>query len=225
MQACNKIEMRSSDWWTMSRCDIVCPRSGRVVGQASRLSCSKRVLDGRVDQNRNWTGETPVPLPLRRAFTLIELILVLSLLVVVTSLVAPAMARFIRGRALDSEARRLAALIHAGQSRAVSEGATMMLWVDEKQDTYGLQAETSGQNGDAKAENLSVDSTLQIAVVSAGAGTPTTFKDLPAIKFSADGTVDENSPATLTLTDSAGFSRWLVLGKTRMGYEIADAQK
>ena len=59
------------------------------------------------------TGHSP-------AFTLVELLLVLALLVVITSLVAPAMSNFIRGRALDSEARRLFALMHAGQSRAVS---------------------------------------------------------------------------------------------------------
>ena len=53
------------------------------------------------------------------AFTLIELILVLALLVIITSLVAPAMSNFIRGRALDSEARRLFALMHAAQSRAI----------------------------------------------------------------------------------------------------------
>ena len=52
------------------------------------------------------------------AFTLIELLLVLSLLVVITSLTAPAMATFIRSRALDSETRRLMALMHAAQSRA-----------------------------------------------------------------------------------------------------------
>jgi prepilin-type N-terminal cleavage/methylation domain-containing protein len=62
-------------------------------------------------------------LPAERAFTLIELILVLALLVIITSLAAPAMSNFIRGRALDSEARRLLALMHAAQSRAVSEGA------------------------------------------------------------------------------------------------------
>ena len=168
--------------------------------------------------------ESRITKPLR-AFTLIELILVLALLVVITSIAAPAMARFIRGRALDSEARRFAALIHAAQSRAVSEGATMLLWVDEKQGRYGVEAETTGPNGDAKAEALDVDSTVQITVVSAGAATPSTFHDLPAIKFSADGTVDENSPGTFKLTDSAGFARWLVLGKTRMGYEITDAQQ
>ena len=72
------------------------------------------------------------------AFTLVELLLVLALLVVITSLVAPAMSNFIRARAVDSEARRLFALMHAGQSRAVSEGLPMMLWVDEKQGAYGL---------------------------------------------------------------------------------------
>jgi type II secretion system protein H len=159
-----------------------------------------------------------------RAFTLIELILVLALLVIITSLAAPAMANFIRGRALDSEARRLTALMHAGQSRAVSEGMPMVLWVDEKQGTYGLQAETTGKNGDAMVENLAVDSTLQLAVLNAGVGTPTTFNGLPAIRFLADGTVDENSPQTLQLTDSVGISRWLVETRSRTGYEIRDSK-
>jgi hypothetical protein len=115
--------------------------------------------------------------------------------------------------------------MHAGQSRAVSEGATMMLWVDEKTGNYALEAETSGQDGDAKAENLTVDSTLQIAVQNIGAATPVTFKNFPAVRFLADGTVDENSPQVLKLTDSAGFSRWLSLNSGRTGYEIRDTEK
>ena len=107
------------------------------------------------------------------------------------------MSNFIRGQALDSEARRLLALIHAGQSRAVSEGLPMVLWVDEKQGAYGLQAETTGRNGDPKAENLTVDSSLQIAVVNTGSAGTTKFDSLPAIRFLPDGTVDENSPQTL----------------------------
>src|SRR5262245_57962306 len=102
------------------------------------------------------------------AFTLIELILVMALLVVITSLATPAMSKFIRGRALDSESRRMFALIHAGQSRAVSEGMPMVLWLDEKNGTYGLQAETTGKEGDPKAEQLPLDSTLQIAVLNVG---------------------------------------------------------
>ena len=160
-----------------------------------------------------------------RAFTLIELILVLALLAIIASITLPRMSGFIRGRALDSEARRIFALMHAAQSRAVSEGAPMLVWLDEKGGTYGLQAETSGQGGDTKAEELSVDSTLQLAVQNIGLGSPVMFNNLPAIKFLADGTVDENSPQTVQLQDSAGFARRLVLGKTRMGYEINDSAK
>jgi type II secretion system protein H len=162
---------------------------------------------------------------IRSGFTLIELTLVLALLVVITSLAAPAMASFIRGRALDSEARRLFALVHAGQSRAVSEGMPMALWLDEKNGTYGLSAEDTGKTGDPKAEDLTVDATLQITVLNVGLSTPTTFNNLPAIRFLADGTVDENSPQTIQLTDSAGFSRWLIESRSRMGYEISDTKQ
>jgi hypothetical protein len=40
----------------------------------------------------------------------------------------------------------------------------------------------------------------------------------------ADGTVDENSPQTLQLTDSAGVSRWLIESRNRTGYEISDTR-
>ena len=133
-----KLRMTSDKWQVASD-----KRSGSM---RELQSChASRVM--RAAQERSEGGCHP-------AFTLIELTLVLALLVVITSLAAPAMSNFIRGRALDSEARRLMALMHAGQSRAVSEGLPMVLWVDEKQGAYGLQAETTGQTGDPKAENV-----------------------------------------------------------------------
>ena len=162
--------------------------------------------------------------PRPKAFTLVELLLVLALLVIVTSLAAPAMSNFIRGRALDAEARRLAALIHAGQSRAVSEGLPMVLWVNEKQNAYGLTAETSGRNGDPKAENLTADENVRLAVLNAGAAL-TTFQNQPAIRFLADGTIDENSPLALRLVDAKGRALWLVETGNRLGYEIRDTDK
>ena len=159
------------------------------------------------------------------AFTLVELLLVLALLVVITSLVAPAMSNFIRARAVDSEARRIFALMHAGQSRAVSEGLPMMLWVDEKQGAYGLAAETSPSGGDPKAENLTLDENVQIAVLNAGATALTTFQNLPAIRFLADGTIDESSPQTLRLADAKGNALWLIEARNHMGYEIHDTEK
>jgi type IV fimbrial biogenesis protein FimT len=159
------------------------------------------------------------------AFTLVELLLVLALLVVITSLVAPAMSNFIRARAVDSEARRLAALMHAGQSRAVSEGLPMVLWVDEKQGAYGLEAETPPKGGDPKAEDLTVDENVQIAVLNTGTAGLTTFQNLPAIRFLADGTIDESSPQTLRLADAKGNALWLIKARNHLGYEIRDTEK
>ena len=159
------------------------------------------------------------------AFTLIELILVLALLVIITSMAAPAMSNFIRGRALDSEARRLMALIHAGQSRAISEGMPMVLWVNEKQGAYGLQAETTGKTGDPKAEDLTLAEYLQIVVVNTGSAGTTKFGSLPAIRFLPDGMVDENSPQTLRLIDAKGNALWLIESRNHNGYEIQDTDK
>ncbi len=156
------------------------------------------------------------------AFTLIELILVLALLVIIASMTIPRMTGFIQGRALDSEAQRIMSLMHMAQSRAVSEGMPMMLWVDEKGGSYGVQAETSGQNGDPKAEELMLDSTLGVQVTPTQNGTAVMFKNLPAIRYLADGTVDQGSPTILKLTDSAGVSRWLAQTSNHQGYEVND---
>jgi type II secretion system protein H len=158
----------------------------------------------------------------RRAFTLIEMIFVLALLVIVTSITVPSMSRFIRGRALDSESERLVALMHMAQSRAVSEGTPMMLWINTGQGQYGVTAETTGASGDPKAEQLNLDGTLKITVLNGGTLTQTTYRGLPAIRFLADGTIDENSPRTVQLADEDGFGRQLVELPTRTGYEVGN---
>jgi Tfp pilus assembly protein FimT len=152
------------------------------------------------------------------------MILVMVLLVVAVSLVAPKMAGFTRGRALDSEARRLFALMHAAEDRAISEGMPMMLWLDEKNNQYGLSEETPVPTGDPKAESFPADENVQLAVLNAG-GSSTTFKNLPAIRFLADGSVDENSPQTVQLKGSGGDSLWLLESADRRGYEISDSDK
>jgi Tfp pilus assembly protein FimT len=157
---------------------------------------------------------------------LIELVLVLSLLVVAVSMVAPKMSNFIRGRALDTEARRMQALAHAGQARAVGEGLPIVLWFDQANGQYGLEQENPpAQAGDPDAERLPLAEQVQVQVANvAGTGSaPTTFKNLPAIRFQADGTVDEDSPHVVQLLDATGASLWLVELQNRTGYEIRDS--
>lgn len=158
------------------------------------------------------------------AFTLVEMILVMAMLVVAVSLIAPNLAGFIRGRALDSEARRLVATMNAGKARAVSEGMPVMLWIDEKNNGYGLEAESPAQKTDLDAESFPADANVAIAVMNLS-GSGTTFNNLPAIRFLADGTVDENSPQTVKLTGSGGSALWLLESADRTGYEISDSDK
>ncbi len=160
----------------------------------------------------------------RRAFTLIELVMVMALLVVAVCLVAPRMSDFIRGRALDSEARRLMALTHAGQARAVSEGMPMVLWMDEKQGSYGLEQETPPKGGDPKAEQLTMSDSVHVAPVTSGSLGLTTFRNLPAIRFLPDGTIDENSPQTVKLAQD-NSQLWLVELQNHTGYEVSDSSK
>jgi prepilin-type N-terminal cleavage/methylation domain-containing protein len=162
--------------------------------------------------------------PVRCAFTLIELVLVMALLVVAVSMVAPRMSDFVRGRALDSEARRMMALIHAGQARAVSEGMPMVLWLDQKQNTCGLQAETPPKGGDPKEEDVTISDSVQIALGTSGSSSATKFNNLPAIRFLPDGSVDESSPQTVQLTQGKDVLQ-LVQLQNRTGYEISDSQK
>ena len=60
------------------------------------------------------TGETPVPLT-SRGFTLIELILVMTLLVIGVSFISPQLGGFFRGRTVQSEARRMISLSRLAQ--------------------------------------------------------------------------------------------------------------
>ena len=183
----------------------------------------------------------------RRGFTLIELILVMALLTVVISLTAPRLSRFFHGRTLDSEARRLLALTRSGQSRAVSEGMPMDLWVNAAEGAFGLEAEPSFDASDPKAVEFAVDSGLKIEVVNktllppaptmnrsrqaSTTGTASTPRvvlarsGLPTIRFLPDGSIGENSPQMLCLTSADGGSLWLAQSRDGVSYEIRSTDK
>ena len=165
----------------------------------------------------------------RLAFTLIELILVLALLAMVTSLAAPSLSRFFRARALDSEARQLLSLTHAGRSRAVADGFPMLLWVDSQRRVYGLQEEGTAQNSntqdaDPKAEEFAFGDDVQIEAMNASP-ISVNGQSVPAIRFLPDGEADESSPTTLRLTGRNGETLWLIQTTNRLSYEIRNTDR
>jgi type IV fimbrial biogenesis protein FimT len=163
-------------------------------------------------------------------FTLIELILVLTLLAIVASLAAPSLSRFFRGRGINWEARQLLSLARAGQARAVSAGFPMLLWIDSKEGLYGLQEEGTQQNSnnsqdrDPKAEEFQVGESLHIEA-SESSPVSVNGRSLPAIRFLPDGTVDENSPTYVRLTADNGDKLWLVQLTNRLNYEVRNTDR
>jgi type II secretion system protein H len=160
----------------------------------------------------------------RGGFTLIELVLVMALLVVAISVTAPMLSRFFRGRTLDSEARRLLSLTRAGQSRAVSEGAPALLWIDSSQHEYGLELENASRAGDPRAEDFSVADGLQVDAVNA-APISVGGRKLPAVRFLPDGTIDDSSPSALRLAGVDGTILWLVEETNHMTYAIQNINR
>ena len=156
----------------------------------------------------------------RRAFTLLELILVMTVLVVAVSVVAPSLSGSIRGRTLDLEARRLLALTHAGQSRAVSEGFPVLLWVDAQAGTYGMEEEATSLNADPKAMDFVLNGNLRISVPNA-VSVSAHGHSLPAIRFLPDGSIDESSPGAVQVTGADGSVLWLVRSLDGANYEIS----
>lgn len=164
----------------------------------------------------------------RRGFTLIELVLVMALLLIVLAVAFPSLRNFFRGRNLDSEARRFLSLTRYGQSRAVSEGVPMILWIDAKQGTYGLQAQSGFLEQDDKAVEFELDETLQVEVsvpLAIGTASQRTLVaavggNLPAIRFTPDGFVNEASPDRVVIRQSKEDEIWITQSDNRLNYEI-----
>jgi type II secretion system protein H len=169
----------------------------------------------------------------RLGFTLVELMLVMALLVIMLGFSAPALSRFFRGRNLDSEARRLLALTRYGQSRAVSEGLPMLLWIDPKLGTYGLKAQTGYTDQDQKAVEYTLAQDLQMEVQ-----TPTRLQTnlwtlaprqvtmgRPTICFLPDGFISETSPDRILLRQTRDNDAvWIGATANHLAYEIETNQ-
>jgi len=168
-----------------------------------------------------------------RAFTLVELILVMVMILVVVSVAASSLSKFFKGRNLDSEARRMVALTRYGQSRAVSEGVPMTLWIDSKRGIYGVNEESGYDDVDRKAVefNLAKDLTVEFADMpsvpppvgrssAAGPYVPSR-RTVPLIRFTPDGYIGDTSPQTIVLRDLKGSEAlWISQTATRLNYEI-----
>jgi prepilin-type N-terminal cleavage/methylation domain-containing protein len=156
----------------------------------------------------------------RRAFTLVELIVVMVLLLTVASMVMPRMASFFRGRALSQEAQRVLSLINYGRSRAVAEGVPVILWVDPARSSYG------GDGGRRIVHTAEPSLRLEIPTL---VDAPVSEQDddrlgLPenvaAIRCNPDGFFDEAGAQRIVIRQGDEAALEIVPTLNRLGFEI-----
>jgi type II secretion system protein H len=163
-----------------------------------------------------------------RAFTLIELILVMALLLIVIGVVLPSLKGFFHGRNLDSEARRFLSLTRYGQSRAVSEGVPMVLWIDTRRGAYGLQQQAGYTDGDSNEVRFALAEELRVEVQTPAVAMQTSPLNqtvagvgyVPMIRFTPDGFIGETSPERIGFRQGTDNPTWVVESTNRLKYEI-----
>jgi type II secretion system protein H len=161
-------------------------------------------------------------------FTLIELILVMVLLVVVIAISAPSLSKFFHGRTLNSEARQFVSLTRYAQSRAVSEGIPMELWIDPRRGIYGLRQQAGYDAQDPKAVELDLDENLSIQVMDIAPANSRNQQSLsdrqnpnqPIIRFLPTGRVSESSPQTILISEGKKDEVWIQQSWNGLNYSI-----
>ncbi len=169
-----------------------------------------------------------VPRKANAAFTLVELIFVMVLLIIVASMVAPRMSSFFRGRVLTSEARRMLSLVNYAQSRAIAEGVPVLLWIDVTRSTYGVEVQGGHSGADERTPTFAVEPSLRLEVPSVSDAPESENGDeqlglaesLPSIRFNPDGFFDEVSVRKIVIHQGEDGALELVPTANRLAYEI-----
>jgi type II secretion system protein H len=161
-------------------------------------------------------------------FTLVELLLVMGMLVVVLAVAFPSLTGFFRGRSLDAEAHRFLALTRYAQSRAVSEGIPMLMWIDVEGGMYGLEAPASYLEKDDKAVEYELNKDIEVEVeqsLSLAASTEIRLTlpglgNSPMIRFEPDGSISDSSPEGIVFRQGEDTPIWIGKNLNRLNYEI-----
>ncbi len=81
-----------------------------------------------------------------RAYTLLELVLVLAIIAVTVAAAAPVLSNFARGRRVEEAARQFVALTHWARSQAINDGVTYQLVIDVAAGSWRLNVQDGGAN-------------------------------------------------------------------------------
>ena len=159
------------------------------------------------------------------AFTLVELIIVMALMATMMALVAPSLARSLRGRNLDQEAKRFIAAIEWARNEAISQGVPMTVWMDVENGAFGVESKPGYSVAKPIQKRFELNADMHFERGNSSGGTTGSEGTLNAVELSPEGTPDPSSIASLQLVDR--FNSVVTITKTRdgWGYEIVKPQE
>ncbi len=156
-----------------------------------------------------------------QGFTLVELIIVMTLLAIVAALSVPSLSRSMRQRNLDEEATRLLALTEYGRDEAVSQGVPMIVWIDAKSQRYGIAPKAGFDADETRAREYAMNPDVQAQTdKAAGSG-----GRVEAMEFAPDGSLASSSVDAVRLVDR--FNSAIAVSRTSDGwsYELVKEAK
>jgi Tfp pilus assembly protein FimT len=164
---------------------------------------------------------------------LIELVMVMALLCAIVIAAAPMLSRFFRGQTVAGEGQRFLAMTRYAQSRAVSEGVPMVVWLNAQDGSYGVKP----QEGFVSVADVAAVDT-EAGERPAGVGrdynfqlpermhffmeaNPTASSSQTLIRFVPDGAIDENSLRRVTIRHDDGLEMAVEIADNQLNYVIA----
>lgn len=157
----------------------------------------------------------------RRAFTLVELILVMAVLCLIFGLAAPTLSRSMHQRTLTQESTRLLAVTEYARDEATSRGVPVVVWIDSNAGTYGVKAKEGYEDAGVREKDYTLTTNLKFdgVKVTKGAG-----GENDAVEFEADGTLDPSSQTSITIEDPSNNTMGITQTQDAWGYQLAGTQ-
>lgn len=162
-----------------------------------------------------------------RAFTLIELILVMLVLVVLISVAAPRLNLFLRQRHLEAEAQRFVAALEFAREQAINMGVPFQVVIEPAQSAYAVKPLSGFPELDqavqvyqlAEGVRFVMETVSNLRPVQGAGG------ELYAITFYPDGSLDQGSMVAVGFEDRDG-RRLFVIASYWMGlFRVVDEEE
>ena len=152
----------------------------------------------------------------RRGFTLIELILVMTVLIIAVAMTTPQLSHLFRGRILGEEARRLLAVSRHARSQAVALAVPMRLWVEPDTGAYGVEPDGGYAADEIEPEEFTLSDGVSFDVDDSELDSA--FR--VSMRFLPDGSIDETGLPHVTLVGYDGKGIALVFQGQTTGYVL-----